>query len=142
MGNEEDERDKRKNVNKKRNNIYISTILTSSKGVMNRRRKKAVYSNFHFFGGFSHFYRKVPFISAENQKTQTFLKVTVVKRLLSAGAEVNEKNEEYDSALAAAAYTRETEIVKFLFQEGKADVNMQLRTGKYGSALAAASWIL
>jgi ankyrin repeat protein len=62
----------------------------------------------------------------------------VVKRLLDARVEVNEQGGMCGSALAAAAYGRKTEIVKSLVQEGKADVNMQLQGGDYGSALAAA----
>ena len=45
----------------------------------------------------------------------------------------------YGSALAAAACYGETEIVKFLVQEGKANVNMLLQSGIWGSALAAAA---
>lgn len=46
---------------------------------MNKRRKKIMYSNFHFFGDFSHFYLKVSFHWRRNPKTTTFLNVTVVR---------------------------------------------------------------
>lgn len=43
------------------------------------------------------------------------------------------------SALAAAAAAGQTEIVKFLVQEGKTDVSMALQTGYHGSALITAA---
>ncbi len=46
---------------------------------------------------------------------------------------------EYGSALAAAAYMRNIEVVKFLVEKG-AEINLLLQTGYYGSALAAAAF--
>jgi hypothetical protein len=44
----------------------------------------------------------------------------------------------YGSALAAASYRGEQEGIKFLVEEGGAEVNMQLQHGRYANALEAA----
>ena len=72
-------------------------------------------------------------LAAENGKDE------IAKRLLDAKIDVNILSGNYGSALAVAAYWGRTEVVKFLVQEGKTDVNMQLQSGVYGSALAAAA---
>jgi ankyrin repeat protein len=61
-----------------------------------------------------------------------------VKLLVEVQVESNTLNSKEDSVLSVAAYHGHTDMVKFLVQEGKADVNLQLQTGNYGSALAAA----
>jgi ankyrin repeat protein len=62
------------------------------------------------------------------------------RELIKHGALVNKQTESsYGSALAAAAYYRYLEVVEFLVKEGGADVNLQLKYGHYGSALAAAA---
>ena len=64
----------------------------------------------------------------------------ICKALLERGIHINTQSQYSGSTLAAAvAYSGETEILKFLIQEGKADVNMLLQYGEYGSALAAAA---
>jgi hypothetical protein len=59
------------------------------------------------------------------------------RELIKHGARVNDQTKSwYGSALAAA---ENREIVEFLVKEGGAHVNMQLRYGNYGSALATAA---
>ena len=66
--------------------------------------------------------------------------VSICRRLIDWGAEVNKqlRSGDYGSALAAAAYRGNKEVVRLLIESG-ADVNAQLQVGKYGSALAAAA---
>ena len=64
--------------------------------------------------------------------------VQICKRLIERGMLVNTPLHS-GNPLAAAAEGGSIEIVKFLVQEGKADVNMVLQCGDYGSALAAAA---
>ena len=63
----------------------------------------------------------------------------ICEALIKRGAQVNLQNGEYGSALAMAAWRGETEIVKYLIEQG-ADVNLLLQTGHYGSAFAVAAW--
>jgi ankyrin repeat protein len=58
---------------------------------------------------------------------------------VAAGADVNQPftRGKYGSALAAAAYQGNVEIVELLLKSG-ADVNMHLENGDYRTALAAA----
>jgi hypothetical protein len=58
--------------------------------------------------------------------------------LIKRGAQVNLQSGKFDSALAAAALGN-IKTVKYLVEQG-ADVNLQLQTGRYGSALVAAAW--
>ena len=66
--------------------------------------------------------------------------VRTCRDLIKYGAKVNVQTRSiYGSALAAAAYGEEKEIIKLLIEKG-ADVNMQL-SGDYGSALAVAAYM-
>jgi ankyrin repeat protein len=61
-----------------------------------------------------------------------------VKLLLDARVEVDARGGIFGSALSTAVYRGQTEIVKLLVKEGKADVNMKLQIEEYGSALETA----
>jgi ankyrin repeat protein len=64
--------------------------------------------------------------------------VSIIKKLLEAGADVNAQiSGDYGSALAAAAEQGNEVIVRLLLEAG-ADINAQI-SGSYGSALAAAA---
>jgi hypothetical protein len=66
---------------------------------------------------------------------------SVCRDLVHHGAEVNTMTKSITgSALAAAAYRGEKDLVEFLVKESGADVNMKLKHGEYGSALAAAAY--
>jgi ankyrin repeat protein len=60
-----------------------------------------------------------------------------VKQLLEAGADVNTQAGMFGTALQAASYRGDRDVVKQLLEAG-ADVNTRQKVGKYGSALEAA----
>ncbi|KAK3933812.1 hypothetical protein QBC46DRAFT_326021 [Diplogelasinospora grovesii] len=62
----------------------------------------------------------------------------ICETLVNRRIQVNIRTGSYGSALVAAAYWGETEIVEFLVEKG-ADVNMPLQSGDYGSTLAVAA---
>ncbi|KAK6082585.1 hypothetical protein SCUP515_02340 [Seiridium cupressi] len=64
--------------------------------------------------------------------------VPICMELIKRGVAVNMEGGYSGSALATAVNRGNFEIVKFLVQEGGADVNMPLQTGYYGSAFKAA----
>ncbi|KAK9773016.1 putative NACHT domain-containing protein [Seiridium cardinale] len=64
--------------------------------------------------------------------------VPIFMELTKRGMDVNMEGGEYGSALVTAAIYGRFEMVKFLVQEGGADVNMPLQTVIFGSALKTA----
>ncbi|KAF8861649.1 hypothetical protein BDZ45DRAFT_586659, partial [Acephala macrosclerotiorum] len=98
-------------------------------------------------------WHKFNWIKGDNrsQGGQSFLELAAIsgsiptcRLLIRYDAEVNAQTEsDVGSALAAAAYRGEKEVVEYLVKEGgadgKADANMQLQCGEYRSALAAAT---
>ena len=87
------------------------------------------------------------FISQRNSQGSSLLTLAAIagskpicETLVKSRIQVNSPDGRYGSALAAAAWGGNTETVRFLVQEGKAEVNTVLQTGDYGSALAAAGY--
>ena len=56
--------------------------------------------------------------------TKTFLYVKTVQRLVKAGAEVNHTTTSNSTPLRAACFEGKLDIVAFLVEEGRADVNI------------------
>ena len=56
--------------------------------------------------------------------TKTFLCVKTVQRLVKAGAEVNHTTTSNSTPLRAACFEGKLDIVAFLVEEGRADVNI------------------
>ncbi|KAJ6007575.1 hypothetical protein N7540_011551 [Penicillium herquei] len=69
------------------------------------------------------------------------LNLAVVKYLVDLGVDTNRelKYGAYGSALVAAAATNQLNGVRYLVEKGNADVDLCLRSGSFGSALAAAA---
>ncbi|KAK2761254.1 hypothetical protein FQN54_001776 [Arachnomyces sp. PD_36] len=86
-------------------------------------------------------------LTVVNEKSQSPLSIAatvgckpICKSILDRGYTVDTpiSHIHYGSALAAAAYSGQAEIVKFLVKEAGADPNLKLENGSHGTALVAA----
>lgn len=66
--------------------------------------------------------------------------VLICRRLIKRGLNFNTQTKCKGSALANAAWKGAQEIVKFLVTEGGADVNMQLKHGRFGRYVYCSQW--